>query len=180
MSTGGLAAGVTAITFLILTGAMQGPFQKAIDRRFYREKYKFDEAMGKMRLAVGSLVDRATLGRRLLEAASENPCTSTGSARSYLAEPEGARLPRRSRLPPAPSPIGEPRLPSDNPLVARLGRSSSIRVPHAMALAGACEPATDAMIAVGERGRHCAARVGGGARRSGRARAEAERPAVRG
>ena len=44
-------------------------FQKAIDRRFHREKYNFDQAMGKMRLAIGSLVDRETLGRRLLEAA---------------------------------------------------------------------------------------------------------------
>ncbi len=42
-----------------------------IDRQFFREKYKFDRAMQKMRLAVGSLIDRATLGRRLLEAAAE-------------------------------------------------------------------------------------------------------------
>ena len=42
-----------------------------IDRQFFREKYKFDRAMQKMRLAVGSLIDRVTLGRRLLEAAAE-------------------------------------------------------------------------------------------------------------
>ena len=42
-----------------------------IDRQFFREKYKFDRAMQKMNLAVGSLIDRLTLGRRLLEAAAE-------------------------------------------------------------------------------------------------------------
>ncbi len=149
VSTGGLAAGVTAITFLILTGAMRGPFQKAIDRRFYREKYKFDQAMRKMNLAVGSLVDRATLGRRLLEAASEVLHIDWGAI--YLAEPEGHGYELVACLGPSPD---EPRLPSDNPLVARLGRSSSIRVPHAMALAGSSDPATDAMIAVGGEAAH--------------------------
>ena len=62
---------VTAIVILILSELARERFQKAIDRRFYREKYKFDQAMRKMRLAVGSLVDRETLGRRLLEAAAE-------------------------------------------------------------------------------------------------------------
>ena len=56
---------------LILSEVARGRFQRVIDRRFFREKYKFDQAMQKMRLAVGSLVDRTTLGRRLLEAAAE-------------------------------------------------------------------------------------------------------------
>ncbi len=149
VSTGGLAAGVTAIAFLILTGAMRGPFQKAIDRRFYREKYKFDQAMRKMNLAVGSLVDRATLSRRLLEAASEVLHIDWGAI--YLADPEGPDYELVACLGPSPD---EPRLGSENPLVERLERSSSIRVPHAMALAGASDPATDAMIALGGEAAH--------------------------
>ncbi len=148
-STAGLAAGVTAIAFLILTGAMRGPFQKAIDRRFYREKYKFDQAMRKMNLAVGSLVDRATLGRRLLEAASEVLHIDWGAI--YLAEPDGRGYELVACVGPEPD---EPRLGADNPLVARLGRAASIRVPHAMALAGASDPATDAMIALGGEAAH--------------------------
>ncbi|HEY2154969.1 MAG TPA: sigma 54-interacting transcriptional regulator, partial [Isosphaeraceae bacterium] len=148
-STGGLAAGVTAIAFLILTGAMRGPFQKAIDRRFYREKYKFDQAMRKMNLAVGSLVDRATLGRRLLEAASEVLHIDWGAI--YLADPDGPDYELVACLGPSPD---EPRLGSENALVERLERSSSIRVPHAMALAGASDPATDAMIALGGEAAH--------------------------
>ncbi len=68
---GAMVAGGTVIVILILSEVARERFQKAIDRRFYREKYNFDQAMQKMRVAVGSLVDRATLGRRLLEAAAE-------------------------------------------------------------------------------------------------------------
>ena len=155
VSTAGLAAGVTAIAFLILSGALRGPFQKAIDRRFYREKYKFDQAMRKMNLAVGSLVDRATLGRRLLEAASEVLHIDWGAI--YLAEPEGHGFELVACLGPPPD---EPRLPADNPLVDRLGRAPTIRVPHAMALAGASDPATDAMIALGGEAAHALATDG--------------------
>ena len=59
------------IVVLILFELARGRFQRVIDRQFFREKYKFDRAMQKMNLAVGSLVDRLTLGRRLLEAAAE-------------------------------------------------------------------------------------------------------------
>ena len=56
---------------LFLSEWARGRFQRVIDRQFFREKYKFDRAMQKMNLAVGSLIDRLTLGRRLLEAAAE-------------------------------------------------------------------------------------------------------------
>src|SRR5262249_3289228 len=68
---GTVVACITAIVLLELSGAARQRVQKAIERRFYREKYKFDQAMRKMSLAVGSLVDGATLGRRLLEAAGD-------------------------------------------------------------------------------------------------------------
>jgi DNA-binding NtrC family response regulator len=142
-TSAGVTAGVTAIAILILTGAVRDRMQKAIDRRFYREKYKFDQAMRKMNLAVGSLVDRATLGRRLLEAASEVLRLEWGAL--YLAEPDGSY----ELVACAGPPPDERRLSRDNPLIARLGRSSSIRVPHTMALAGTSDPATDAMIALG-------------------------------
>ena len=71
-TTGGaIVAAFSVIVVLTLFEVARGRFQRVIDRRFFREKYKFDEAMNKMRLAVGSLVDRVTLGRRLLEAAGE-------------------------------------------------------------------------------------------------------------
>ncbi len=70
-SLGAVVAALSVVVVLTLFEVARGRFQRVIDRRFFREKYKFDEAMHKMRLAVGSLVNRTTLGRRLLEAASE-------------------------------------------------------------------------------------------------------------
>ena len=61
-SGGQVVAGVMAIALLVLFDATRARFQKAIDRRFYREKYKFDQAMQKMNLAVGQLVDRGDTG----------------------------------------------------------------------------------------------------------------------
>ena len=61
-------AAVAALSFfvvLILLELARGRFQRVIDRQFFREKYQFDRAMKKMHLAVGSLIDRLTLGRRL-------------------------------------------------------------------------------------------------------------------
>jgi transcriptional regulator with GAF, ATPase, and Fis domain len=147
--TGGLVAGITAIAILILTGAVRDRFQKAIDRRFYREKYKFDQAMRKMNLAVGRLVDRATLGRRLLEAASEVLRLEWGAI--YLVEPGGRGYELVACAGPKPD---EPRLMADNPLVTRLMQATSIRVPHAMSLAAPSDPATDAMIALGGEAAH--------------------------
>src|SRR5262249_25680187 len=68
---GAIVAGFSMIVVLTLFQVARGQFQRVIDRQFFREKYKFDEAMHKMRLAVERLVDRDTLGRRLLEAVAE-------------------------------------------------------------------------------------------------------------
>ena len=68
----------------------RGRFQRVIDRQFFREKYKFDRAMQKMRLAVGSLIDRVTLGRRLLEAAAEVLRLEWGAL--YLGDAPGRSL----------------------------------------------------------------------------------------
>jgi len=139
-----MVVALTAIIILALSGLARQRFQKAIDRRFHGEKYKFDEAMGKMRLAVGSLVDRATLGRRLLEAAAEVLRLEWGAI--YLGDSPDAPLLLVACHGPVPD---ERELPRDNPLVARLREVPTIRVPHAMALSASSVPATDAMLALG-------------------------------
>jgi transcriptional regulator with GAF, ATPase, and Fis domain len=139
-------AGLTVFLILVLPELARKRFQKVIDRQFYREKYKFDQAMRKMRVAVGSLVDRATLGRRLLEAAAE--VLRLEWAAIYLTEGGEPRGPLRlvACLGPAPE---EGLLAADNPLVERLRRSPALRVPHAMGLAATSDRAIDAMIALG-------------------------------
>ena len=143
-SGGAMVAALTAIVVLILSELARERFQKAIDRRFYREKYNFDQAMGKMRLAIGSLVDRETLGRRLLEAASEVLRLEWGAI--YLGD--SPRGPFRLVACDGPAP-DEQVLAGDNPLIARLRTEPAIRVPHAMSSSTASDPATDAMIALG-------------------------------
>jgi transcriptional regulator with GAF, ATPase, and Fis domain len=144
VSRGAVVAGGLSIAILILFGATRERFQKAIDRRFYREKYQFDQAMQKMNLAVGKLVDRGTLGQRLLEAAAEILRLEWGVI--YLSDAPGGPLKLAAWYGPEPD---ERVLPADNPLVERLRGVSTLRAPHAMSLASASDPATDTMIALG-------------------------------
>lgn len=141
---GALVAALTVIVILILSQVARERFQKAIDRRFFREKYKFDQAMRKMRVAVGSLVDRATLGRRLLEAAADVLRLEWGAL--YVCEQSHGPLRLVACSGPEPD---EQVLSADNPLVERLRTVTAMRVPHGVALSAASDPATDAMIALG-------------------------------
>lgn len=143
-SRGAVAAALSVVLVLILSEIGRGRFQRVIDRQFFREKYKFDRAMQKMRLAVGSLIDRATLGRRLLEAASEVLRLEWGAL--YLEDVAGGPLQLVASHGPAPD---ERSLALDNPLAARLKETHTVRLSHALALNGVADPATDAMIALG-------------------------------
>jgi transcriptional regulator with GAF, ATPase, and Fis domain len=141
---GAVAAALSVIAVLVVSEIARGRFQRVIDRQFFREKYKFDRAMQKMNLAVGSLVDRLTLGRRLLEAASEVLRLEWGAL--YLADAPGKAFQLVAAHGPPPE---QKSLDADNPLVARLQRSATLRLSHAMALDGSSDPASDAMIALG-------------------------------
>ena len=50
---GAVAAALSVIVVLILFEVARGRFQRVIDRQFFREKYKFDRAMQKMRAGGG-------------------------------------------------------------------------------------------------------------------------------
>jgi len=141
---GALFAVVAVVLFLVLSEIIRERYQKAIDRRFHREKYQFDQAMRKMRVAVDSLVDRETLGNRLLEAAAEVLRLEWGAI--YIGDTPGGPLQLVASQGAAPD---ETSLRRDNPLVERLRQTASIRLPHAMSLTPASDPATDAMIALG-------------------------------
>jgi transcriptional regulator with GAF, ATPase, and Fis domain len=141
---GALAAALSLFVVLILSEFLRGRFQRVIDRQFFREKYKFDRAMQKMHLAVGSLIDRVTLGRRLLDAAAEVLRLEWGAL--YLSEAPGRSLQLVAALGPAPDERG---LSPDNPLVARLQQTPTVRLSHVPPQNGASDAATDAMISLG-------------------------------
>ena len=139
-SSGAAAAGGVALAVLILSGATRDRFQRAIDRRFHREKVKFDQAMEKMNLAVGRLVDRQVLGQKLLEAATEVLRVEWGAI--YLADEARGDFRLAAWQGPEPDHAS---LSRDNPLVERLGRDPVV---SAAGSAGP-DPATDTMIALG-------------------------------
>ncbi|MDG3007131.1 sigma 54-interacting transcriptional regulator [Paludisphaera mucosa] len=158
-SWGAVVATVSVIVVLFVSELARGRFQRILDRRFFREKYKFDQAMQKMRLAVGSLVDRQTLGKRLLEGTAEVLRLEWGAL--YLAEPEDGRFELAASHGPAPD---EAVLEADHPLVTRLRQASSVRQSHSIGSAAASDPATDSMIALGG---EAACGVGGDGRLAG-------------
>ena len=143
-SWGAVIAAASVILVLILSEIARGRFQRVLDRRFFREKYKFDQAMQKMRLAVGSLVDRATLGRRLLEGTAEILRLEWGAL--YLADSQTGAYELAASHGPTPDDLV---LGPDNPLVARLRQTPTMRQAHVPSAGGASDPAVDAMIAIG-------------------------------
>jgi transcriptional regulator with GAF, ATPase, and Fis domain len=143
-SWGAMVAAFTVIVVLIASEVARGRFQRVIDRQFFREKYKFDQAMQKMRVAVGSLVDRITLGNRLLEGAVEVLRLEWGAL--YLCEPAENCY----RLVACHGPMPDQQaLAIDNPLVVRLQQTPAARLSHALASGTSSDPATDAMISLG-------------------------------
>jgi transcriptional regulator with GAF, ATPase, and Fis domain len=97
-----------------------------------------------MRMAVGSLIDRTTLGRRLLEAASEVLRLEWGAL--YLLENAGHSFRLTASHGPTPD---QKALLADNPLVARLHEAPTVRLSHATGLNGGADAVSDAMIALG-------------------------------
>ena len=143
-SWGAMVAALSVIVVLILSEVARGRFQRVIDRQFFREKYKFDQAMQKMRVAVGSLVDRVTLGNRLLEGAVEVLRVEWGAL--YILEPAEHVFQLVVCHGPPPD---QQSLDLDDPLVIRLQQTATARLSHALAAGAGSDPATDAMIALG-------------------------------
>ena len=134
---------VTALVILVLSGGVRRRFEQAIDRRFFREKRKFDQAMRKMSQAVDRLVDPGALGRRLLEAAAEVLGLDWGSI--YLREGPGRPLSVVASLGPEPD---RATIPDNNPIVLRLAEQPAIRMPGTIGRI-AVDPIADALIALG-------------------------------
>ena len=109
-----VAAAVLVFVVLILSEVARGRFQRVIDRQFFREKYKFDRAMQKMRLAVGSLIDQATAWGIGCSKQRLRFCGSSGGALHL----EDIRRGGRCNWWPATGPrLSERSLASDHPLV---------------------------------------------------------------
>ena len=106
-------------------------------------------ALQKMNLAVGQLVDRGALGRRLLGGCRGLPQAGMGCD---LPGTTGRAYRPDSRPGTVPSPMRRPCRPR-TPLVERLRHEPTVRAPHGIAPFPASDPATDTMIGLGGRSR---------------------------
>jgi transcriptional regulator with GAF, ATPase, and Fis domain len=120
----------TAFLLLLILDLIRGRVKKALDQRFYKEKYKLDRTLQRMGQAIEQLDDSPTLARRLLQATGELLSVSRGAV--YLREgtPPLYRLagslgsaPTLSELPPG-CPLVEAFLQRKEALTARPGSSA--------------------------------------------------------
>jgi transcriptional regulator with GAF, ATPase, and Fis domain len=105
----------TAFLLLLMLDLIRGRVRKALDRRFYKEKYKLDRTLQRMGQAIEKLDDSPTLARRLLQATGELLSVSRGAV--YLREGTPPLYRLAGSLGPAP-PLAE--LPPGCPLVESL------------------------------------------------------------
>jgi transcriptional regulator with GAF, ATPase, and Fis domain len=66
-----LTVSTTALVVMVLLDVARSRVKRALDRRFYREKFQLDRTLRRMSQAVEQLVDPPTLARQLLQASSE-------------------------------------------------------------------------------------------------------------
>lgn len=64
-----LAVGITAMVVAVVLGLIRDRFQRALDRRFLRDKYQLDGAMRRMSRAVDRLVEPHQLAAQMLRSA---------------------------------------------------------------------------------------------------------------
>ena len=83
-------AGVTAMVVVVFLGWARDRFQKALDRRFYREKYRLDKAIRRLSEAVDRLVEPSQLARQLMQSTHDSIGTLAGAV--YLRNETGAQF----------------------------------------------------------------------------------------
>jgi transcriptional regulator with GAF, ATPase, and Fis domain len=87
-----LGVGASFLVFLLLLDLARSRIKKALDRRFYKEKYQLDRTLSRMGKAIEQLVDPPTLARRLLQASAELLNVSWGAVYLRDGDPPLYRL----------------------------------------------------------------------------------------
>jgi transcriptional regulator with GAF, ATPase, and Fis domain len=105
----------TVLVLMLILDVARSRVKKALDRRFYREKYQLDRTLRRMGEAIEQLVDPPTLARRLLHASADLLGVLRGAV--YLREGEPPLYRLAGSLGPPP-PLAE--LSSGCPLIESL------------------------------------------------------------
>ncbi|MBI2805386.1 MAG: sigma 54-interacting transcriptional regulator [Planctomycetes bacterium] len=126
-----LTVSTTALLFVLVLDAARSRIQRALDRRFVRDKTQLDRTLEQMSQAVSQLIDPPMLAQRLLVAVSDTLGIERGAI--YLkAEPEvGFRL--AASLGDAPT-VSD--LPHDAPLVAAMRNGAGLEADSNAGAAG--------------------------------------------
>jgi transcriptional regulator with GAF, ATPase, and Fis domain len=69
--TGALGVSTAALVLLLVLDFLRGRVKRALDRRFYRQKYQLDRTLKRLSQAIEKLVDPPALARRMLEEAAD-------------------------------------------------------------------------------------------------------------
>ena len=83
-----LSLGSILVVIVLILLWLRDRFQHEIDRRFYREKYQLNKALGRINDAVAQVGDRRSLAKRML--ASCHDVFQVDSAALYLADEHGS------------------------------------------------------------------------------------------
>jgi len=111
-----VAVGLTTMLVVVVLGWIRDRFQRALDRRFLRDKYQLDGAMRRMSRALDRLVEPDQLARQMLRSALDAVGCERGTV--YLRATGGARgfvVAARFGFPGSAD-----ELPSDSPLTSEL------------------------------------------------------------
>jgi transcriptional regulator with GAF, ATPase, and Fis domain len=110
-----LAAGLTTMLVVVFLGWVRDRIQRALDRRFHREKHRLDRALRLLGEAVDQLVEPSILARQLVQAARDVVGAERGAV--YLLDRQNIQLELAHR-------VNWPHLPdsiaTDSPLVPGL------------------------------------------------------------
>ncbi|MBX3415857.1 MAG: sigma 54-interacting transcriptional regulator [Pirellulales bacterium] len=110
-----LAVGLTAMLVAVVLGLIRDRFQRALDRRFLRDKYQLDGAMRRMSRAVDRLVEPHQLAAQMLQSALEAVGCERGAV--YLRGSGGKSFALAAQIGASHS---AEELPADSPLATEL------------------------------------------------------------
>jgi len=118
------AIGVFLTVFLLAIGLgfLRNRLQKALDRRFYREKYQLDKAMQRMSEALSRVEEPSTSAERLLSTIVEVVGASNGAIYLRQGRLRQGHPPQMALAARAGGNYREGPLPEANPIVQRLSR----------------------------------------------------------
>lgn len=124
-----IAAGLTAMLIVVVLGWVRDGFQRALDRRFVREKYQLDGALKRLSKAVDRLIEPAQLARQMLQSAMDAVGAERGMV--YLRDKAGHHFTLAAQFG---TPAGETSIDADSALAHELRHRNVLASRHTLAV----------------------------------------------